>query len=119
MRTKLIVSVIGIMTVLFLTTNSCVKHTDVKATIICVDTTGREISGANVKLFATVKNNNQTKFIADVKAEGISDNEGKISFVFKLPAIFDIKATKNGLIGTAIIKVDEPGKEAEKTVILR
>ena len=119
MKIKLIVTGIGIMTILFLTNTSCVKHTDVKATVICVDSTGREIPGANVKLFATVKNQNGSKFVADVKAEGLSDNEGKVSFVFKLPAIFDIKATSGNLTGTGIIKVDEEGKEAQKTVILR
>ena len=119
MKTRIILTVIGIVSALFLTNTSCQKHTDVKATVICVDSVGRAMPGANVKIFAYVKNKNNSTFVADVKAEGLTDNSGKVSFVFKLPAIFDIKAALGSLTGTGIIKVDEPGKEAEKTVIIR
>ncbi len=118
MKTKLILA-IAVMTGIFVTNTSCNKHTDVKATVRCQDSLGRVMPGANVQLFAMCKDGIGGKVKADVKAEGTTDNNGEVSFIFKLPAIFDVKVTKGGLVGTAIIKVDEPGKEAEKTLIIR
>lgn len=105
---------------------SCQKDTDCKARVICNDSTGTAISNANVFLYAVVKDptdpKGQATFTADVKATGNSDASGQVSFVFKLPAIYDIRATITAgtrtLVGTGIIKLEE-GKTVEKTVTLK
>jgi len=75
---------------------------------------GRPMPGASVKLYAMVKPN----VVADVKADGITDNDGRVTFLFKLPAIFDVKATKGDYTAKSLIKL-EAGKTSEKEVILR
>lgn len=105
---------------------SCQKETDCTAKVICLDSTGVAISGATVNLFAQVKDPNDPKgtntFTADVKASGTTDESGQVSFVFELPAIFDIDASK--VIGTktyketSIIKL-EVGETVEKTLTLK
>ena len=100
----------------------CDKNTDCKATIVVLDSTGTIVSNANVKLFANVKNSAGATFVADVKADGVTDDAGAVKFTFKLPAIFDIKSTKvvgtRTLTGTGIIKLEE-GKGTEKEVTIR
>ncbi len=102
----------------------CDKNTDCKATIVVLDSTGAFVGNANVKLFANVKAGNppNNNYVADVKADGVTDESGSVKFTFKLPAIFDIKATKvvgtRTLTGTGIIKLEE-GKGTEKEVTIR
>src|SRR4051812_22007606 len=94
---------------------SCVKDTDCKARVFCKDSVGGPVANANVLLFAVVKDPNDPKgqatYTADVKAEGTTDEGGEAAFVFKLPAIYDIKATltvgTRTLLGTSIIKLEE------------
>jgi hypothetical protein len=63
-----------------------------------------------------------TTFTADVKASGTTDAGGQVNFTFKLPAIYDIKATVTSgtrtITGTSIIKLEE-GKTVSKTVTLK
>lgn len=111
---------------LSLTGTSCQKETDCIASVKCVDSVGTAVSGASVILYAQVKDPNDpkgtTSYTADVKASGTTDGSGNVSFTFKLPAIFDVKASK--VIGTktysgnSIIKLEE-GATVEKTVTLR
>lgn len=111
---------------LFFTSVSCQKDTDCKANVICLDSTGRGVAGAEVLLYATVKDPNDPKgqatYTADVKANGTTDGSGEVQFVFKLPAIYDIKATgkigSRTITGNSIIKLEE-GKSVEKRVTLR
>jgi hypothetical protein len=113
--------------------NSCVKPKECKANITVYDTTGSvPQSGVTVKLYATVNGNT-----ADLKAEAITDGEGKVSFTFKLPAIMDIDAQKPNCTivppsynssgqyvhgqychGKGIIKLEE-GKTTDKSVNLK
>lgn len=93
---------------------ACQKNTDCKADITCTDQNGQPVANAKVLLYAEVKPNVE----GDVKAEGVTDANGKVSFIFKLPAIFDVKAKVNSQEGTGIIKLEE-GKTAEKTVIVQ
>lgn len=97
---------------------SCQKNTDCKATVKCIDDNGAALKNTNVLLYAQVKPN----LSADVKATGTTDSDGIVTFTFKLPAIFDIKATSSvdtkTLSGTGMIRLEE-GKGAEKTVILK
>jgi len=105
---------------------SCQKDTDCKARVICQDSSGAAVSNANVLLYAVVKDpsdpKGQATYTADVKATGSTDGSGQVSFVFKLPAIYDIRATTTvgtkTLVGTGIIKLEE-GKSVEKTVTLK
>lgn len=109
---------------------SCDKNTDCKATIQCVDDNGSAISGAAVQLYANVKTSNGGTVVADLKANGVTDGSGNVSFLFKLPAIYDIVATKTAvssstaspgtmtLVGNSIIKLEE-GETVEKKVTMR
>lgn len=102
---------------------SCQKETDCKATVKCVDTLGNAMSGATVLLFAQVKDPNDPNgtitYTADVKASGTTDAGGQVNFTFKLPAIFDVRASKvegtKTLEGNSILKL-EAGETVSKTV---
>jgi hypothetical protein len=107
-----------------LTNTSCKKNTDCVATVVCVDSTGVAVNNANVQLYATIKTASGGTVIADVKANAVTDGGGQVKFTFKLPAIYDIKATailaptNKSVIGTGIIKLEE-GKGTTKTITLR
>ncbi|MCC6372763.1 MAG: hypothetical protein IT236_17295 [Bacteroidia bacterium] len=104
--------------------SSCKKDTDCKATITCLDSAGvNPVSNAEVMLYALVKSpDGKTTYTADVTAKANSDNDGVVKFTFKLPAIYDIKATlatsTKTLVGTGIIKLEE-GKTITKDVKLK
>lgn len=105
---------------------SCQKDTECSARVFCRDSSGASVSNANVLLYAVVKDptdpKGQATFTADVRATGSTDGSGQVSFVFKLPAIYDIRATTTvgtkTLVGTGILKLEE-GKTVEKTVTLK
>lgn len=115
-----------ILTGIFLTAPSCKKDTECKAVVKCLDSVGAPIGNANVLLYAQVKDPTDPKgvatFTGDVKANGVTDGSGVVKFTFKLPAIFDIKATatsgNRSITGTSIIKLEE-GETVEKNVTLR
>lgn len=88
------------------------------ASIICKDANGMLMRGAYIQLFAYVKDAQNGILTADVRATGITDQNGKVTFTFKLPAIFDIKASKGNLTGTGIVKLEE-GNGVEKAVIIQ
>ncbi|MBI2721521.1 MAG: hypothetical protein HYX39_05045 [Bacteroidetes bacterium] len=119
----LVIIIAGFFLSCFLITEtSCQKNTDCKATVKCVDSASNAVSNARVLLFATVKTSNGGTVQADVKADGTTDTEGQVRFTFKLPAIYDIRATQivgtKTLSGTGIIKLEE-GKTSEKTVTIK
>ena len=111
-----------VLSCFFLTNTSCRKNTDCIATVHCVDSVGAPWSGANVQLYAIVRTSNGGTVQADMKANADTDGDGKVKFTFKLPAIYDIKATsKKGTktwVGTGIIKLEE-GQTSDQTVTLR
>src|SRR5690606_39215105 len=94
---------------------SCQKDTDCRAKVSCRDSLGTPVANANVTLFAEVRDPNDPKgqntITADVKANGTTDAGGNVSFVFKLPATYDILATvavgTRTLEGKGIIKLEE------------
>jgi hypothetical protein len=106
----------------FLCIISCRKNTDCVANVICNDSTGVGISGATVYLYANVKTTYGGTITADLRATGLTDESGKVSFTFKLPAIYDIRASKvisaKTYSALSIIKLEE-GKGIDKTVVLR
>ncbi len=130
MKNKVIVPFIVLMLSFNYFFISCDKNTDCTANIKCVDANGAAVSNAAVKLFANVKTSNNQTVVADLKANGVSDGGGNVSFVFKLPAIYDIVATTTAvntgtfgpatmtLEGRSIIKLEE-GKSVDKTVTLK
>ena len=113
---------IAVVGVGFLFITSCKKNTDCIANVICNDSTGIGITNATVYLYANVKTPVGGTITADLRATGVTDAGGRVSFTFKLPAIYDIRASK--LIGAktysalSIIKLEE-GKGVDKTVVLR
>ena len=107
---------LGLFVVAF--NNSFQKNTDCKLVIKTQRENGNIVSGANVKLFANVKTSSGSTVEADLKAEGVSDGSGSVSFTFNLPAILDIKAVSDTLEGVGIIKLEE-GKTVDKTVIMK
>jgi hypothetical protein len=122
MKLRGIFIAIAVIGVGFLFITSCKKNTDCIANVICNDSTGVGMSGATVYLYANVKTPNQGTITADLRATGITDESGRVSFTFKLPAIYDVKASKAISAKTysaiSIIKLEE-GKAVEKTVVLR
>lgn len=130
MRNKVIFPFILLMLSMNYFFTSCEKNTDCTAKIICVDANGTALQGAGVQLYANVKTSTGGTVVADIKAQGVTDGAGTVSFLFKLPAIYDITSTLTAastatsgpatvtLTGTGIIKLEE-GKTVEKTVTLR
>jgi len=118
MKLKLFIAVLAISMFVIAFSTSCKKNTDCKLTIYTVDSLGKPLSKASVKLYANVKTSSGATVEADLKAESTSDVDGANAFTFKLPAILDIKATYLTKSGIGIIKLEE-GKSVEKTVIVK
>lgn len=93
---------------------SCSKNTACGANVVCKDANGAPVKGADVLLYANIKPNVN----GDVQAHGVTDENGKVSFVFKLPAIFDVKASANSKTAKGIIKLEE-GNTVEQTVTIQ
>jgi len=110
------------LTLVLLISPSCQKETDCVAIVKCQDDAGVPVSAAEVVLYAKVKNSAGVTYTADITATSPSDNAGEVHFTFKLPAIYDILATKavgtKTITGVGIIKLEE-GQTVEKTVTLR
>ncbi len=122
MKLRGIFIAIAVVGVGFLFITSCKKNTDCIANVICNDSTGVGITGATVYLYANVKTPVGGTITADLRATGITDAGGRVSFTFKLPAIYDIRASKvisaKTYSALSIIKLEE-GKGVDKTVVLR
>ncbi len=123
MKPLVIIAVGFLFSCFFFTNTSCNKKTDCVALITVVDSSGTvAYPNANVKMYATVKTANGGTVVADVKASGITDSDGKVKFTFKLPAIYDFSASiskgSKTLTGVSIIKLEE-GKAVDKTVSIR
>ena len=112
--------------------NSCHVPKPCKGQITVMDSVGTTPQpGVSVKLYATVTTATGS-VIADLKAEQITDLDGKVFFTMKLPTIMDIKAEKpncaptpgsGGIPGSycsgkGIIKFEE-GNTTNKVVYLR
>ena len=112
-----------ISTALLFSLLSCKKETECKARVKCIDSLSAPLSDVNVLLYAAVKSpDGKTTYTADLKANGTTNGDGQVEFVFELPAIYDISATKivgtRTLTGAGIIKLEE-GKTVEKTVTVK
>lgn len=109
-RISAITGVLALLSVMFIST-SCNKDKTCHGKVKVVDTNGTAISGATVRLAAPSVG-------GDVIYDGKTDGSGLASFEVKLPAIFDVTATHPGYSGTGVgvLRLDEPGKEADVTV---
>ncbi len=100
---------------MMLVSTSCKKDKICHGKVTVLDTGGVAIAGATVKLSAPSVN-------GDVVYTGTTDGSGIASFDVKLPAIFDIYATKAtypGKAGVGVIRLDEPGKKTEVKVTMK
>jgi hypothetical protein len=123
MKHPVLLTAATVIALLGIVTSSCQKETDCKATIVCNDSLGRPVNGANVYLYAPVKSaDGKTTYTADITASGNTDSDGRVNFTFKLPAIYDIKGTlpigTRTISGTGVIKLEE-GQTVEKTITLK
>jgi hypothetical protein len=92
--------------------SSCKKDKTCHGKVHVTDTTGNPVVNANVKLSAPSVN-------GDVTYDNVTDGSGDASFEVKLPAIFDVTARKStyaGMVGTGVLRLDEPGKSNDVTV---
>lgn len=96
--------------------SSCKKDQTCHGTVHVNDTAGHPVANATVKLSAPSVN-------GDVVYSQLSDGSGEAEFEVKLPAIFDVTATKAtfppGFVGTGVLRLDEPGKTGEITVTIK
>ncbi len=96
--------------------SSCKKDKTCRGKVHVSDTTGKPVGGAFVRLAAP-------SVQGDVIYDATTDNSGTASFEIKLPAIFDVTAEKKSLypgkLGVGVLRLDEPGKSAEITVVIR
>lgn len=109
-----ITGVIALLSVMFVA-SSCNKDKTCHGKVKVVDTNGVAIASAAVKLSAPSVG-------GDVVYNGTTDGSGEASFDVKLPAIFDVNATKAtypSMAGIGVLRLDEPGKTNDVTVTMR
>jgi hypothetical protein len=97
--------------------SSCKKDKTCHGRVYVIDTTGKPVADAKVRLSAE---NAQPS--GEITYDASTDGSGYAEFEVKLPAIFDVTATKSsypGKVGTGVLRVDEPGKTGEVTVTLK
>lgn len=94
---------------------SCNKPTDCKVIVTVQDSAGSPVSGATVKLYSSNPP-------GQIEGTTTTDGSGNADFTFKLPAIFDIAATKTTTsgtkTGTGIIQL-QIGQTVQATVTIR
>ena len=97
---KNLIKIGSVLALALLMSTSCNRNKDCGANIICKDANGEAVKGAEVLLYANIKPNVD----GDIKAHGVNDENGKVTFIFKLPAIFDVKATVNSKEAKGMVK---------------
>jgi|SRR6218665_1413407 len=105
-----------VFTLLFaaFSTSSCKKDKTCHGTVRVVDTANVPVGSAAVRLSAPSVG-------GDVVYEATTDGSGEATFEVKLPAIFDVTATKATmptLLGVGVLRLDEPGKSNDITVTM-
>jgi hypothetical protein len=96
-------------------TSSCKKDPICHGKVHVIDTAGAVVPNASVRLDAPSAN-------GDITYTELTDGSGDAAFEVKLPAVFDVTATKAaypGMRGTGILRLDEPGKTKDITVVIR
>lgn len=121
-----ILAFIGLFALLLIVMPSCRKEGDTIAIITVVDTSGARIPGATVILYGTPSSPDYAGLEIIRKDTQFTDAVGQATFnyteAFKLGqagfAVLDIKAEKDTLEGSGIIKVAEE-TTSEETVIIQ
>ncbi len=121
-----LVSILGLFALLLIVMPSCRKEGDTIAIITVVDTSGARIPGATVILYGTPSSPDYAGLEIIRKDTQFTDAVGQATFnyteAFKLGqagfAVLDIKAIKDTLEGSGIIKVEEE-VTSEETVIIQ
>ena len=99
-----------VMLLLFsVTSSSCNKDKTCHGKVTVTDSNGTVLPSVPVHLAAPSVG-------GQVTYDGTTDGSGNVDFEVKLPAIFDVTATKSGVVGTGILRLDEPGKSNSITV---
>jgi hypothetical protein len=113
MKTKLLIAALALILV-----SACQKKTDCTASVTVNDENGLPVQGADVRLFANVKDQQNGTVTADLKANGITDETGRVFFTFKLPAIYDVKVIAKYDTLHGIIRLEE-GQTVTKTLAIK
>jgi len=99
----------------FLTFFSCKKSGPTVAIITVVDSLGRPVANANVRLWQDTSHSQQTGVKSDINVSKASDGSGKAQFEFELEAYLNIEAIKGADSAKGFIRLVEHETE-EKTV---
>lgn len=121
-----IISALALFALVLIAMPSCRKEGDTIAIITVVDTSGTRVPGATVILFGTPSSPDYAGLEIIRKDTQFTDAVGTATFnyteAFKLGqagfAVLDIKAIKDTLEGSGIIKVEEE-VTSEETVIIQ
>lgn len=105
------VSALALLLFTAVLTPSCKKDETCHGKVHCVDSSGVPVGAAVVTLAAPSVN-------GDVTYTGSTDGSGDVTFEVALPAIFDVTAHKGTLDGVGVLRLDEPGKDNEVTVVM-
>ena len=120
-----LLSLVGLFALLMIVLPSCRKEGDTIAIITVIDTSGARVPGATVILFGTPSSPDYAGLEIIRKDTIFSDAAGTATFnyteAFKLGqagfAVLDIKAIKDTLEGSGIIKVEEEVTSTETVVV--
>lgn len=110
---------IGVVAGFFALSPSCKKKDPPTGVVIALDSAGKAVSGATVKLTST-----GDRGAGILKATASTDGSGKARFEeFTLPAILNVSCSKviavgDTIKGTGILKLEED-KETEATITLK
>jgi hypothetical protein len=98
-----------------LTFFSCKKSGPTIAIVTVVDTLGRPVANANVRLWQDTSHSQQTGVQSNINVSKKSDGSGKAQFEFDLEAYLNIEAIKGSDSAKGFIRLVEH-ETAEKTV---
>ena len=98
-----------------LTFFSCKKSGPTVAIITVVDTVGRPVANANVRLWQDTSHSQQTGVQSNINVSKKSDGSGKAQFEFELEAYLNIEAIKGNDTAKGFIRLVEHETQ-EKTV---
>ena len=99
----------------FLTFFSCKKSGPTIAVITVVDSLGRPVSNASVRLWQDTSHSQQTGVQSNINVSKTSDGSGKAQFEFELEAYLNIEAIKGSDSAKGFIRLVEHETES-KTV---
>jgi hypothetical protein len=97
------------------TITSCKKEKTTHGTVTVKNAAGVAVNGAKVVLSAYSATSGTLK----PPITGTTDASGTAKFDVQLPGIWDVNVTKDTLTGQGVLRLDEPGKKDEITIVIR